>query len=429
MKMKISHITTLFLLGLMVVSIWGCRDRIFKTYMANVPIYLSYEEWRALDVELEQEQDLKFPGKIYIKDDLLFINDLYSGIHVYDNTNPSSPINLGFLAIPGNSDMAIRNDILFTDSYYDLLSIDISDIDNPQIVDRVEDAFLFDNAVAVPGLDKDFPIAEWNSEKGVVIGWEAIEVTTEEYSQYYYPRFWDGATDMLFSESISNDPAITTVGVGGSTARFTVYQDYLYTLQQSLLTTYNVAQETDVSSTSQITINTIGETLFPADGNIFIGSQWGMMIYSLSDPAEPNWLSTYDHILSCDPVVVDGDIAYVTLSTGRRCWQGLNQLEVIDISDLTNPQLLREFTMTNPQGLGVDDNTLFLCDRGAGLRVFDVADPLALDENQIELFEDIDTYDCIPYNDVLIMVGEDGIFQYSYSDVSNINLLSTITIQ
>lgn len=397
--------------------------------MANVPIYLSFEDWRALDVDLVQERDLEFPGKIYIKDNLLFINDLYSGIHVYDNANPASPINLGFLDIPGNSDMSIRNNILFADSYYDLLSIDITDINNPVIVDRVEDAFEFNNAQAVPGLDDDFPIAEWNADKGVVIGWEITEVTTEAYPNYYYPQLFDGSLGMDFAENVVADPSITTVGIGGSMARFTVYQDHLYTLQASLLTTYDVSQESNVSNTSEIAINMVGETLFPSQGNLFVGTQWGMMIYSLSNPGSPTWLSTYDHIVSCDPVVVNGDLAYVTLSTGRRCWQALNQLEVIDISDLTNPTLLREFEMTNPQGLGVDENTLFLCDRGAGLRVFDITDPLILDENQIALFEDIDTYDCIPYNDVLIMVGADGVFQYGYSDVSNITLLSSITIQ
>jgi len=427
--MKISHIATLFLLGLVVVSIWSCRDKVFKTYMANVPIYLSFEDWRALDVDLVQERDLEFPGKIYIKDNLLFINDLYSGIHVYDNANPASPINLGFLDIPGNSDMSIRNNILFADSYYDLLSIDITDINSPVIVDRVEDAFEFNNAQAVPGLDDDFPIAEWNADKGVVIGWEITEVTTEAYPNYYYPQLFNGSLDMAFAENVVADPSITTVGIGGSMARFTVYQDHLYTLQASLLTTYDVTQESNVFNTSEIAINMVGETLFPSQGNLFVGTQWGMMIYSLSNPGSPTWLSTYDHIVSCDPVVVNGDLAYVTLSTGRRCWQALNQLEVIDISDLTNPTLLREFEMTNPQGLGVDENTLFLCDRGAGLRVFDITDPLVLDENQIALFENIDTYDCIPYNDVLIMVGADGVFQYGYSDVSNITLLSSITIQ
>lgn len=385
-----------------------------------------------MDVELAQERDLKFPGKIYLLDNLLFINDVYSGIHVYDNANPTSPINLGFLDIPGNADMAIRNNILYADSYYDLLAIDISDINNPTIIDRVEDAFEFDNAQAVPGLDSDFPIAEWNNDKGVVIGWEVAEVTTEAYPQYYYPMLFNGAEDMAFAPTIMSDPSVVSVGIGGSMARFTIYQDYLYTLQETLLTTYDVSNAASVTNSSEIFINMVGETLFPTDGNLFVGTQWGMMIYSLSDPSNPTWLSTYDHIVACDPVVVDGDLAYVTLSTGRRCWQTLDQLEVIDISDLTNPQLLREFPMTNPQGLGVDNNTLFLCDRGAGLRVFDVTDPLVLDENQIAIFEDIDTYDCIPHNGLLIMVGTDGVYQYSYSDVAavdDVQLLSSILIQ
>ncbi|HHN47860.1 MAG TPA: hypothetical protein ENN08_02830, partial [Bacteroidales bacterium] len=49
------------------------------------------------------------------------------GIHVVDNSNPASPQIISFIAIPGNYDLAIRGNILFADSYIDLVALDISD--------------------------------------------------------------------------------------------------------------------------------------------------------------------------------------------------------------------------------------------------------------------------------------------------------------
>ena len=37
-------------------------------------------------------------------------------------------------------------------------------------------------------------------------------------------------------------------------------------------------------------------------------------------------------------------------------------LHVVDISDLSNPSLIKSYEFEHPLGLGVDENTLFLCD-------------------------------------------------------------------
>ena len=424
--------TPLSLIAILLVAatfLSGCRDRVYKTYNANVPIYLSYEDWRALDVELEESRDPNFPGKIYIYNDLLFVNDVFQGIHVYNYSDPANPVAIGFIGIPGNIDLAIRDGFMYADSYYDLLIIDISNIQNPHVVGRVEDAFDFDSVEAIPGLDSNYPVAEWNEDKGVVLGWKIESVTIEDYPNYYYPNIDVFAVGSTLETAIAHDPSISSVGIGGSMAQFSIYHDNLYTVEETALTTYDLTNPENPTVTDEEQITLVAETIFPAQEHLFIGTQNGMLIYSLSNPNDPSWVSTYDHVVSCDPVVVDGDYAYVTLATGRQCWMGINQLEVIDISNLSNPTLLREFEMNNPQGLGVDQNTLFLCDNGAGLKVFDITDPLSLDQHQLATFPEIDTYDVIPYQDVLIMVGGNGIRFYDYSDVQNIYLVSTIDVQ
>ena len=82
--------------------------------------------------------------------------------------------------------------------------------------------------------------------------------------------------------------------------------------------------------------------------------------------------------------------------------------------------------MYNPKGLGIDNGTLFVCDKG--LRVFDAKDPLTLLANELAHFKEMDGLDVIPYNNVLMMIADDGIYQYDYTDVTKIKLLSVLPI-
>ena len=174
----------------------------------------------------------------------------------------------------------------------------------------------------------------------------------------------------------------------------------------------------------------LGETVFPAQSHLFIGTPNGMVIYNINNPASPVHRSTYDHAFGCDPVVVAGDRAYVTVSTGRECGGGTaNVLDVVNIADLNIPFQIRSYNMANPHGLGVDDNLLFLCDGPDGLKVFDRSDDGAIDQNLIEHYPNITTSDVIPYNGTLIMTSEEGIYQYDYSDPNNIYQLSLIAVQ
>jgi hypothetical protein len=132
------------------------------------------------------------------------------------------------------------------------------------------------------------------------------------------------------------------------------------------------------------------ETIFPYKTNLFIGSSSGMHILDISSPESPAKVSTYVHIRSCDPVVVDDKYAYVTLRSGTACQGFTNQLEVIDITDLKAPELLKTYPMTNPHGLGIDKSTLFICDGRDGLKAFDASDVYKIDQAPLAHYKDID---------------------------------------
>jgi hypothetical protein len=124
-------------------------------------------------------------------------------------------------------------------------------------------------------------------------------------------------------------------------------------------------------------------------------------------------------------VVVDGDFAYITLRGGNSCGATESGLFLVDISDISNPSLTATYPMEEPYGLGIMDNKLFVCDGSYGLKVYDttnVPELLALQQ-----FEDITTFDVIPLQDHLLMVGEGTLYQYRYSNMG-LELISSMSL-
>ncbi len=225
---------------------------------------------------------------------------------------------------------------------------------------------------------------------------------------------------LLFS-CTKDDAMRGDTGTGGSMARFTILQDYLYTVDHESLHTFGISQPADIQYLHNQYLGFGIETIFPSDDYLFIGARDGMHIYGLGNPERPDKISFTPHFVSYDPVVVQGDFAYVTLRSGPS--MGENVLMVFDISKLNAPQLIAEYQMTGPRGLGIDNDRLFICDDM--LKVFHV------EENgyDIELLQtfDIQAIDVIPDEGRLYVVAEDGLYQYDYNGES-MSFLSKLTI-
>jgi hypothetical protein len=217
-------------------------------------------------------------------------------------------------------------------------------------------------------------------------------------------------------------------GIAGSMARFSIYENYLYLLNNSVLLVYDISSVSQPVYVTELNTFTVAETLFLYEDKLFMGTQTGMRVYSLSNPAAPVFISEFSHIESCDPVVVADGYAYVTLRSGNGCGSVTNQLDVVDIRVITSPQLVKTYPMTNPHGLGIqEDKSLFICDGEAGLKVYDATDPLRIDEHLLYSFPEINAFDVIPLGNLIIMIGADGLYQYSFEE-GVMNQLSFIPI-
>ena len=410
-----------------VIAFVACNDRIEESWEVNTPVYMAYNDLRT-SFKVAEGQDIKQSGKLYFKDEFIFVNEYQKGIHVIDNADPSNPQIIKFIEIPGNVDLAIAGNMLYADSYVDLVTIDISDIQNIVEVDRDTNVFPY----IIPDYEEGI-LDEVDESKGVIVGYE-VTIHTEEVepNNQYFPTFRGWESDMMFDAAVVNTAAVgskqVSFGTGGSMARFTLYGKYLYAVNEWDLKIIDI---TELSNPEVIKMVPIGwgiETIFPYEDKLFIGSQQGMFIYSIAKPSSPERISEFRHANACDPVVVHGDYAYVTLRGGNLCGAIESQLDVIDISDILSPKLLMHYPMYEPYGLGIDSTTLFVCDGDAGLKIYDAENPLDITSNKLAHYKDINAFDVIPLGEVLLMIGIDGLYQYDYSDLENIKQLSYIPV-
>jgi hypothetical protein len=397
-------------------------------YWPNVtysPVYTSAEAYEE-SITLLQGIDLLYPKKILEKDELQMISDLNRGVHFYDKRDPANPEYLGFLYAPGALDMSIKNDILYVNSYSNLLAISIEEINDPKLEKVVQHAFPPVYKYAKPMISE---------EGGVAIAWKAD--TTWTCEGYYYDEYMvmeDGVIGAptaaeATADGSSNAERQDTFGQTGSMSRFAINSDYLYAVDQYQLRYFDVSSDNDPVISDSISVEWGLETTFLTEEALFVGARTGMHIFALDASHTPSFASTFTHMTSCDPVVVEGDLAFVTLSSGNSCFNGDDELNIIDISDLENPTELATYEMQNPQGLSVNDSLLHICEGDYGFKTFDIASILAGNEMPDSLsllshLENFHAYDVIANSEEVSIIGNDGLYRYDFSDPENPELLS-----
>ena len=398
------------------------------TYTRLEPIYMTADEIHSSTAVREEPREIKNPGQIYYYNSTMFIVEKREGVHVINNSNPSNPNNFAFIKIPGNLDIAIKDGLMYANSFLDMLVIDLQ---NFEVVGRAEGVIQ--------------PLWEDLSTGQLLVDYVPTEVTEvmdcrqRAKLQNRGGWKWDDVTletanvDVIYSTGESTAIAGGGTGIAGSLAHFSIIGDYLYTIQHDgfTLDIYDLTQPKQPTHANTVNVGVHLETLFPYGDKLFIGSNVGMFIYDNSDPLNPVQLSRFEHARACDPVFVHGNYAYVTLWDGSTCGSGPNQLDVIDISDLTNPVLKKSFSMENPHGLSVKGDVLLLCEGSFGFKTFDNSDPLRVGNRLLDHATGIDATDVIslPGNaNVAMVIGSDGFYQYSFDDPANLQLLSVLPV-
>ncbi len=132
------------------------------------PVYMDYATLRSA-VQVTDAKPLTDVSRVYIYQNAVLLNSRNQGIHVLDNTDPANPRNVAFIEIPGNTEISIRDNNLYVDSYIDLVTLNISDANNVTEVAREQDIFEYDAYQNVPD---DIYLGVIDESRGVVVDYE-----------------------------------------------------------------------------------------------------------------------------------------------------------------------------------------------------------------------------------------------------------------
>lgn len=332
-------------------------------------------------IRFQKKKKLKNPGKIYHLGQTLYINDKNRGLHVVDNSNPRQPVFNKFIKIPGNYDIALKGHILYADNYEDLIIVNLE----TQEIRRISNVFP-------------------NSAKA-----------------------YRKKQEVAKTNSLKNQAMQQNIAQAGSMARFGIFNNHLYVLDERKMKVFNIEDWRNVHKVNEKQMRFVVETIFSYAQSLFIGGQEGVYIYDVENPANPVQQSVFSHALACDPVVVDDHTAYITLRVGRCRGGSVNQLDVVDVKNPKRSKLLHSLVLEQPRGLAVTDNWLYLCNKDK-LELYSIG----LDKSvKIQsTFPIPAAYDVLYQKDrkVISVVAQDGIYQLAKKN-GQLILLSKIQVK
>lgn len=420
MKKNIWYLSyQLVVLTAIVVLFTGCfKDHVKRTqtYKIYTPVY-EKRELVLNSINGNAAEAIEQAGKIYIKDHFVYLNEVNKGIHVIDNSNPANPQRVAFLSLPGNTDIAIKGHTLYADMYSDLVAVDITDIHNTKITKTINNFFPGRaQFYGQPTFLNDMVIVDW------IIKDTTIEVTDNVVAT---PNCSNCYMETLASANGAKANAST--GTAGSMAGMVLLKDHLYAItEMHSLGIVDITNEATPTVDTSFFAGFDLQTIFPFEDKLFLGSAIGMFMFDVSDPVHPVSVGEFSHGRACDPVITDGHYAYVTLHAGSYCGGSANELNVIDVNDLQHPQLVKTYPLIKPTGLCKDGDLLFICD-GTEVKLYNAAQPAALE--LLQQIKSKDPYDVIAGDKIAMVVCNDGLYQYDYSDINNIRQLSFFAIK
>ncbi len=385
------------------------KDKITKTYAVYTPV-LKAKSAVLADIKGDQPVPIENAGKIYLYGNYIFLNELNKGVHIIDNSIPAAPVNRAFIAIPGNIDIAVKGSILYADMFTDLLAIDISNPLQIKLESVRNDIFP----------ERRYANNLYVDSNMVVVDWTRKDTTVEIMDNSNPIPFC--RVCLFATADASNKTA--TMGIAGSMARFSIVNNILYTVNNSMMHVFKLDAPAEPELVNTIYAGWNIETIYPFKDKLFLGSTGGMFMFDISHPYSPERLGVFTHANACDPVAANDSYAYVTLRGGNFCQSTVNQLDVIDITNVMQPKLVKTYNMTNPYGVAIDGNLVFICDGIDGLKVFDATDPSAL--KLIRHLKDMETYDVIAHNKKLLVVTKTALEQFEYSNINDIKSLSKL---
>ncbi len=319
----------------------------------------------------------------FINDNTLYVADWFSGLHLYDITDPSQLRHVGNFHTPGSSKgVVVRDSIAFVgDDDHGVQIIDVSDPAKPSLLSNIP----------TPGLAYTMklvgPLLYIADHRGGLHIVDVSDVRAPQHlSSYDTPgKAWavdvrghyafvadDASGLLIFDVSDARTPRLSgQFASGGAAEDVRLRDNYAYvTFFDQGLFILDISAPNAVRVVGQITIpgNARGVDV---QGDYAYVAAWeaGLQIIDIRDVAHPRNVGYYDTDGSAWGVNVRGDYAYVL-----DWWGGVKS---VDIRSAKAPRLIaryharapiRAVTLTQRYALAASDT--------AGLQIYDIKNPL-----------------------------------------------------
>ncbi len=109
-------------------------------YSSYKPVLMSRSDLLN-SVALRPQRTIDTVFKVDFMGDIMLVGEIYKGIHLLDNLDPSNVRPLGFISIPGIIDFVVKDSIIFANNAVDLVSVKVVSPTEIQIVAREQDVF------------------------------------------------------------------------------------------------------------------------------------------------------------------------------------------------------------------------------------------------------------------------------------------------
>ena len=364
MKRLVSPLLIVLLLSSFVVG-WRTTPRLFTALDSN---------------------DLVWTQSMTLAGSLLLVSDV-SGLHIYDVSNLAAPTQRMRIRLHDNLSSAVKDDIIYTNDEGQLKAIRLTG-DSYTVVDSI-------------------------GRK--------------------YPRYYEGPIDGYGGGGCSactNSYDVATGipapgGTGSSYATFAVIDNYLYRADRhGSLITYDITTPDKIKQIGSVDVGWGVESLYPTPNFLFVGGGSGMYIFDRMQPEKPVQISKIEHTRACDPVVVSGSTAFVTLRGSGICGGAADELLCVTIKDPHKPEVMTAKALVTPWGLALQGPQLYVSHGDSGYSLFDVTDPSS--PALTATWNDTPTRDFIWSGHTLFVMSQHNVFIYDVTDPSAPVLLSQV---
>lgn len=277
-----------------------------------------------------------------IRDNILYVADWFSGLHLYDISEPAAPRHLGVHHTPGSpKGVVVRGDYAYVgDDDHGLQVVDISNPKRPRKVSEV----------ATPGLAYSMKLS----------------------GDYLYLADHRGGFHIISVADVAHPAIVGSAQTAGKAWAVEVVDGIAYVAADNAgLLVFDVS---DPSQPKQIAAHALGgaaEDVVIRDRLAYVASfETGMHILDISDPQQPRTISSLATPGNARGIELDGNIAYIA--------DWVSGIQIADISDPAQPRLIGSLDTAGwSWGVRVQGRHAYVLDWWGGIAVLDIADPVA----------------------------------------------------